>query len=102
MEFTARQISSLLGGRIEGDENARVNKLCKIEEGAPESLSFLSNPKYHQFVFTTKATIVITNEDFVFERPVKPTLIRVKNAYESFIKLLEIYNQVQLNKKGIE
>ena len=103
MEFTVRQISDLLHGRIEGDENARVNRLCKIEETASGgSLSFLANPKYKHHIYTTEATAVIVNNDFVFERTLKTTLIRVTNAYESFVKLLEIYNEVQLNKKGIE
>jgi UDP-3-O-[3-hydroxymyristoyl] glucosamine N-acyltransferase len=102
MEFTAKQISQLLGGKVEGDENTKVNTLSKIEEGVPGSLSFLANPKYIQHIYTTRASLVIVNDDFVAEQPVKATLIRVQNAYESFVKLLEIYNQVQLDKKGIE
>jgi UDP-3-O-[3-hydroxymyristoyl] glucosamine N-acyltransferase len=102
MEFTAKQISGLLGGRIEGDENVRVSKLSKIEEGVPGALSFLANPKYTSFIYSTKASLVIVNADFVAEQPVTATLIRVPNAYESFVKLLEIYNQVQRDKKGIE
>jgi UDP-3-O-[3-hydroxymyristoyl] glucosamine N-acyltransferase len=102
MEFTAKQISGLLGGRVQGDENTRVNKLSKIEEGQPGSLSFLANPKYTHFIYTSKASLIIVNDDFNAEQPVNATLIRVPNAYESFVKLLEIYNQVQLDKKGIE
>jgi len=102
MEFTAKQVSSLLGGKVEGDENLKVNTLSKIEEGIPGSLSFLANPKYIQHIYTTKASLVIVNDDFVAEQPVQATLIRVPNAYESFVKLLEVYNQIQLDKKGIE
>ena len=102
MEFTAKQVSNLLGGKVEGDENTKVNTLSKIEEGKPGSLSFLANPKYIQHIYTTKASLVIVNDDFVAEQPVSATLIRVPNAYESFVKLLEIYNKVQLDKKGIE
>lgn len=102
MEFTAKQISQLLGGKVEGDENTKVHTLSKIEEGVPGSLSFLANPKYIQHIYTTQASLVIVNDDFVAEQPVSSTLIRVPNAYESFVKLLEIYNQVQLDKKGIE
>jgi UDP-3-O-[3-hydroxymyristoyl] glucosamine N-acyltransferase len=102
MEFTAKQISGLLGGKVEGDENTRVDRLSKIEEGQPGSLSFLANPKYTHFIYSTKASLVIVNDDFVAEQPVNITLIRVPNAYESFVKLLEIYNQIQLDKKGIE
>ncbi|MCX6275160.1 MAG: UDP-3-O-(3-hydroxymyristoyl)glucosamine N-acyltransferase [Bacteroidetes bacterium] len=102
MEFTAKQVSDLLGGKVEGDANTKVNTLSKIEEGTSGSLSFLANPKYIQHIYTTKASLVIVNDDFVAEHPVSATLIRVPNAYESFVKLLEIYNQIQLDKKGIE
>jgi UDP-3-O-[3-hydroxymyristoyl] glucosamine N-acyltransferase len=102
MEFTAKQIGGLLGGKIEGDENTRVNKLSKIEEGQPGSLSFLANPKYTHFIYTSKASLIIVNDDFIAEQPVNATLIRVPNSYESFVKLLEIYNQIQLDKNGIE
>jgi len=102
MEFTARQISELLKGTIEGNEQVKVNKLSKIEEGVPGSLSFLSNPKYTNFIYNTRASLVIVNKDFVAEQPVPATLVRVENAYESFVRLLEIYNQIKLDKKGIE
>jgi UDP-3-O-[3-hydroxymyristoyl] glucosamine N-acyltransferase len=102
MEFTAKQISELLKGTIEGNEHVSVNKLSKIEEGEPGSLSFLANPKYTAHIYTTRASLVIVNKDFVPEQPVSATLIRVENAYESFVRLLEIYNDIQLDKKGIE
>jgi UDP-3-O-[3-hydroxymyristoyl] glucosamine N-acyltransferase len=102
MEFTAKQISGLLDGKIEGDENVRVSRLSKIEEGTEGSLSFLANPKYTSYIYSTKASLVIVNADFIAEQAVTATLIRVPNAYESFVKLLEIYNQVQRDKKGIE
>lgn len=102
MEFTARQVSDLLQGVVEGDAGVKVDRLSKIEEGTPGSLSFLANPKYAQFIYSTNASAVIVNADFVPEHPVKATLIRVENAYQSFVKLLEIYNQIQRDKKGIE
>jgi UDP-3-O-[3-hydroxymyristoyl] glucosamine N-acyltransferase len=102
MEFTAKQISELLKGQVEGNELIKVNKLSKIEEGEPGSLSFLANPKYTSFIYQTKASIVIVNQDFVPEQPVSATLIKVENAYNSFVQLLEIYNSIQLDKKGIE
>jgi UDP-3-O-[3-hydroxymyristoyl] glucosamine N-acyltransferase len=102
MQFTAKQISDLLEGTIEGDPSISVNMLSKIEEGEKGSLSFLANPKYVPFIYSTKASIVIVNKDFVAEQPVNSTLIRVEDAYKSFSKLLEIYNQVLQNKKGIE
>jgi len=102
MEFTAKQISDLLKGSVEGNEHVKVNRLSKIEEGEPGSLSFLANPKYTPFIYTTQASLVIVNKDFVPEQPVAATLIRVENAYDGFVHLLEIYNQIQLDKKGID
>ena len=102
MKFSAAQISQILGGRVEGDENVLVHTLNKIEEGAEGGLSFLANPQYTPYIYTTKASIVIVNEDFVAENTISATLIRVPNAYEAFAKLLELYNQVQQNKKGID
>ncbi len=102
MEFTAQEIADLLNGTIEGDANAKVNSLAKIEEGEPGSLSFLANPAYTSFIYSTNASVVIINKDFVAEQKIKATLIRVENAYESFAKLLEVYNQIQRNKIGID
>ncbi|MFH0865177.1 MAG: UDP-3-O-(3-hydroxymyristoyl)glucosamine N-acyltransferase [Bacteroidota bacterium] len=101
MKFSAKQIAGLLDGKIDGDENAEVSKLSKIEEGRPGSLSFLANPKYSQYIYSTKASIVIVNNDFIPEQKISATLIRVTDAYQSFAKLLEIYNQIKLNKAGI-
>ena len=102
MEYTAQQIALLLNGTVEGQASASVNRLAKIEEGEPGSLSFLANPAYTSFIYTTNASVVIVNKDFVAEQPIKSTLIRVANAYESFAKLLEVYNEVQRNKIGID
>lgn len=102
MEFSARQICELLNGTIEGNPDILVSKLAKIEEGVVGSLSFLANPKYTPFIYTTQASLVIVSKDFVTEKPITATLIRVDNAYDSFAKLLEIYNQILLDKKGIE
>ncbi len=102
MEFTAKQISDLLQGTIDGDPGTTVNKLAKIEEGIPGSLSFLGNPKYIEYVYTSKASIIIVGNDFVPDSPVSATLIRVADARGSFAKLLEMYNQVMRDKKGIE
>jgi len=101
MEFSAKQIAQMLEGRVEGNENAVVSKLCKIEEGEEGGLSFLANPKYNHYLYSTKASIVIINEDFELEEEIKTTVIRVKDAYSCFAKLLEIYNQYRLNKSGI-
>lgn len=101
MEFSAEQIAGLLQGQIEGDANVKISKLSKIEEGVPGSISFLANPKYLQYIYTTKASLVIVNKDLELTAPVSATLIRVSSAETAFSKLLEMYNQVKLNKSGI-
>ncbi len=101
MQFTATQIAALLNGQIEGDANVSVTKLAKIEEGVPGSISFLSNPAYTQYLYSTQASIVIINREYVLTAPVTATLIRVDKAEDAFSKLLEMYNEVKLNKKGI-
>lgn len=104
MEFSAGQIAQLLGGKVEGNPDTKVNNLSKIEEGKPGTLSFLANPAYTQYIYDTDASIVIVSRDFQPEKPVKSTctLIRVEDAYGSFAKLLEVYNQIKNNKVGIE
>lgn len=102
MEFSAQQIAQLIGGQVEGDASAAVNSVAKIEEGKPGALSFLANPKYTPYIYDTDSTIVIVNNDFVAERPVKATLIRVADAYTAFASLLALYNNtVADDKKGI-
>src|SRR3569833_538616 len=102
MQFTAHEIGLMLNGTVEGDPKATVDTLAKIEEAAAGSLSFLANPKYEQFLYTTEASIVIVNCDLALAAPVKATLIRVDNAYSAFSVLLEKYNTIKLNKSGIE
>ena len=102
MKFTAEQIAGILEGEVIGNPNAEVFKLSKIEEGTEGSLTFLANPKYENFIYSTKATITIVNNTFVAEQEITTTLIKVEDAYKSFSKLLEYYNQVKLMKSGIE
>jgi len=102
MKFTAEQIAGILEGDIVGNPNVEVSKLAKIEEGTIGSLTFLANPKYTSYIYSTKASITIVNKDFLPENDISTTLIKVDDAYKSFSKLLEYYNQVKLNKFGIE
>jgi UDP-3-O-[3-hydroxymyristoyl] glucosamine N-acyltransferase len=99
---TAQQIADLLEGKVEGDANVKVSRLSKIEEGEPGSLTFLANPKYEEFIYATRASLVIVNEGFVAEREVNSTLVRVKDAYKSFAVLLDTYNKIIQNKTGKE
>lgn len=101
MEFSAQQLADLLQGNIEGDASVKVNQLSKIEEGIPGSVSFLANPLYTQYIYSTQASLVIVNADLVLTAPVSCTLLRVASAEQAFAKLLELYNQIKLNKKGI-
>lgn len=102
MKFTAEQIAGILEGDIVGDAQVEVSKLSKIEEGTKGSLTFLANPKYTQYIYTTKASIAIVNKSFEPEQDISATLIKVEDAYKSFSKLLEYYNQIKLNKSGID
>ncbi len=102
MKFTATQIAEILEGDIIGNPDVEVSKLAKIEEGTKGSLTFLANPKYTQYIYSTKASITIVNSDFKTEDKIDTTLIKVNDAYKAFSKLLEYYNQVKMNKIGIE
>ena len=102
MKFTANQIAGILEGDIEGNPEVEVFKLSKIEEGTEGSLTFLANPKYTSYIYSTKASVTIVNKTFVAEENLSTTLIKVDDAYKSFSKLLEYYNQVKLNKTGID
>ena len=97
MKFTAEQIAGILEGEVIGSPDTEVFKLAKIEEGEKGSLTFLANPKYKSFIYTTKASITIVNQDFEPEQEINTTLIRVPDAYKAFSKLLEYYNQIKLN-----
>jgi UDP-3-O-[3-hydroxymyristoyl] glucosamine N-acyltransferase len=102
MIFTAEQIAGILNGEVIGNPKTEVSRLSKIEEGTNGSLTFLSNPKYQNYIYSTKASITIVNKNFVPDQDLETTLIKVDDAYESFSKLLEYYDQVKNNKTGIE
>lgn len=102
LSFTAQQIADFLKGTIEGDPNVQVSDFSKIEEGKPGSLSFLANPKYTNYIYTTDSSIVLVNSDFVADKPVKATLIRVFNAYAALAMLLDMVEKSKPKKKGIE
>ena len=102
MKFTAAQIAGILEGEVVGNPEAEVFKLSKIEEGTEGSLTFLANPKYINYIYSTQASVTIVNNTFEPEQEITTTLIKVEDAYQSFSKLLEYYNQVKLMKSGIE
>ena len=102
MEFSAQQIASVLGGTVEGDPEVKVNNFSKIEEGKPGTLTFLANPKYEHFIYKTEASIVLVNNDFTPAEPVKATLVKVANAYASLAILLNMVEQANAKKAGID
>ena len=102
MQFTAKQIADFIGGRVEGNENAVVSTFAKIEEGQEGAISFLSNPKYTPYIYETKSSVVLVNEDVELTQSVSCTLIRVKNAYDSVAKLLQLYASMMPQKTGID
>jgi UDP-3-O-[3-hydroxymyristoyl] glucosamine N-acyltransferase len=101
MNFTAALIAEFLKGSVEGNSEATVSDISKIEEGKPGTLSFLANPKYEKFIYDTQSSIVIVNDDFQPQKKISATLVRVKNAYESFAALLRLYEQSKPKKSGI-
>jgi UDP-3-O-[3-hydroxymyristoyl] glucosamine N-acyltransferase len=101
MKFTGAQIAEIISASIEGNPNVAIHTICKIEEGVEGGLSFLANPKYTDFIYETKASAVIVNNDFVPEKPIQTTLIRAENSYLALAKLLEFYQQMKPKKLGI-
>jgi UDP-3-O-[3-hydroxymyristoyl] glucosamine N-acyltransferase len=102
MKFSATQVAAVIQGKIEGDENAVIHDLAKIEEGKEGALCFLANPKYEQHLYETKASIVIVSEDLKLKEAVHPTLIRVSDPYTAFTTLLKTYEQMtKVVKSGI-
>lgn len=101
MEFSAKQIADLLHGEIVGNKDVRVHTFAKIEEGIPGALSFLSNPKYNSYLYTTQSSIVLVNKDLVIDKEVTTTLIKVENAYESVAQLLALYQSSLQKPSGI-
>lgn len=102
MKFSAKQIAEFIQGTIVGDENATVHTFAKIEEGIPGAISFLSNPKYTHYIYDTQSSIVLVNKDFVPEKEIQATLIKVDNAYESLAKLLNLYEMSKPKQTGID
>jgi UDP-3-O-[3-hydroxymyristoyl] glucosamine N-acyltransferase len=103
MEFTVNQLAGLLGGKVQGDGNARINMLAKIQDAKPGQIAFLSNPKYEQFIYTTNASAVIVKNDFVPKKELACSLILVDDPYSSFTALLEEYHKlISFQKTGVE
>lgn len=102
MNITAKQIAEVLNGNVIGDPTVEVYKLAKIEEGDQGSVTFLSNSKYNNYLYSTKASVVIVNKNFEPTHEVKATMIQVEDSYKAFTMLLEYANQIKLMKSGIE
>lgn len=89
MEFTAKELAQVLHGTVEGDPEAKATSFAKIEHGKPGNLCFYANPKYEQYVYTSRASILLVNSDFTPRESVTPTLVRVENAYSALAELLK-------------
>ena len=101
MKFTAKQIASFVNGEVVGNENAEVFTFAKIEEGTPGALSFLANPKYTDYIYSTKSSVVLVNRDFEPSGEIEATLIKVDNAYQSLATLMMMYEASKPKKQGI-
>lgn len=102
MKFKAKDIAALLKGVVEGDGEVSVSDVSKIEEGRPNTLAFLANPKYEHYIYTTEASVVLVNQDFVPCQEVSCTLIRVASAYDAIAALLQMYEDMRPKPEGIE
>ncbi len=95
MQFSAAQIALLVNGKVEGDPAAAVNSFGKIEEAIECQLTFFANSKYEEFLYLTKASIIIVNEEYELKQPVSGTIIRVPDAYSAFATLLSKYQEIR-------
>ena len=103
MQFNASQIAGLINGNIEGDEHSSVSSFGKIEEAKKGQLTFLANPKYEEFLYTTEASIIIISDLQEIKQPLTATLIRVPDAYSAFATILSSYqNMVTEQMTGIQ
>ena len=102
MQFTAAQIAVLVNGKVDGNADIAVASFGKIEEAQQGQLAFLANPKYDDFLYTTKASIIIVNDTQEFKQPITATLIKVPDAYSAFATLLDKYQQIQQQLTGIQ
>lgn len=101
IEFTAKQISEVLNGKLEGDGAVKVNKLTKIDGDEQGGLAFVAESKFEKYLYTTQAAIAIVKDSLQIEGAVKPTLIRVKNPHFAFVKILQFYASMKKEKTGI-
>lgn len=103
MEFTANQIAALASGTVEGNGEVKLNTVAKIEEGHPGAISFLANPKYTHYIYSTESSAVLVSRDFVPEQPVAATLIRVDDPYATVARLLTMAQELMNPRRtGIE
>lgn len=102
MEVTAQQLAAIVHGTVDGDGSIAINNYAKIEEATPGCLTFLANPKYTHFIYSTQASAVLVRNDFVPEHPVRATMIRVEDPYETLADLLNYVNSLRPEKRGVE
>ena len=101
MIYSALKLAEYLDGKLEGDPNISVTNIAKIQEANNDSVTFLSNKKYAQFVYSTKASIIVVDSDFSIDNDIEPVIIRVDNAYIGFVKMLHLFKKTKEIQAGI-
>lgn len=102
MDFTVKQVAEMLNGKAEGNEDVKISRFSKIEEGTKGAITFLANEKFTKYIYTTEASAVLVRKDFTPDKKINPILIRVEDPYKSVAQLLEIYNKLTKKPKGKE
>ena len=103
MVFTIKEIAKILHGKVLGNDSLSINKFCKIQEAVPGSITFLSNPNYEKYIYTTQASVVIVSNNFQPTSPLSTNLILVEDPYISFTILLDTYQKtLNSSKVGVE
>lgn len=103
MEFTVKDIANILQGEIVGNRYSKINTLGTLQDAKAGAITFFSNPKYENFIYTTKASAIIVKKDFNPKRKLGNTLILVDDPYLSFTILLEEYHKIMsFQKSGVE
>ena len=102
MKLKAQEVADLVGGIVDGNKKSTITKLSKIENGDNKSLSFLGNPKYNEYIYKSKASIIIVDKRFELKQPITSTLIRVDDPKIAFSLLLDHFNGQNLSKNGID
>ncbi len=101
MEITAGELANLLNGKVVGDKDVSVNRPARIEDGEPGTLTFLANPRYEPYAYTTGSSIILVSKEFEPTRDISAVMIRVNNVYEAMSLLAEKFEVGRSRPTGI-